>query len=60
MEKNANDTIDASIEKLAGKVGAETDPTRALHFSQSALNLANTKSVLVCTPKPAGSPESKK
>lgn len=60
MEKNVNETIDASIERLAGKVGAETDSTKTLHFSQSALNLAQTKSLLACIPKSAGSPESKK
>jgi hypothetical protein len=60
MEKNVNETIDSSIEKLAGQVGATVDSTKALHFSQSALNLAQTKSLLACTPKSTGSSESKK
>lgn len=60
MEKNVNDTIDASIEKLAGQVGAAVDSTKALHFSQAALNLAQAKSTIACTPKAAGSAESKK
>jgi len=59
MEKNVNETIDASIEKMAGQVGATVDQNKALHFSQSALNLAQTKSILL-TCKLAGSPEPKK
>lgn len=59
MDNDVNKTIDAAIERLADKVKAETDQNKALHFSQSALNLAQTKSVLSCC-KPAGSSEPKK
>jgi hypothetical protein len=59
MENDVNKTIDAAIERLADKVKAETDQGKALHFSQSALNLAQTKSVLAGC-KQAGSAESKK
>ena len=57
MEKNVNETIDASIEKLAGHVGATTDSTKALHFSQSALNLANVKATLSAIPKTSSDPK---
>lgn len=40
MENDINKTIDSSIEKLAGLVGAQQDGQKALHLSQSALNLA--------------------
>lgn len=59
MENDINKTIDSSIEKLAGLVGAQQDGQKALHLSQSALNLAQAKSVLQNC-KLVGSSESKK
>jgi hypothetical protein len=45
-ELGLNDKIDKAIEKLADQAKANPDAQKALHFSQSALNLAQTKAVL--------------
>lgn len=56
---DVNSTIDAAVIKMADKARVEVDANKALHFSQSALNLAQTKSVLLeC--KTGGSSESSK
>jgi ribosome-associated translation inhibitor RaiA len=59
MDNDVNKAIDSAIDKLADQVRAAVDPQKALHFSQSALNLAQTKSVLQGL-KSVGSPESSK
>lgn len=59
MELDSNKTIDAAIDKMADQVRVQVDPQKALHFSQSALNLAQTKSVLQGI-KLGGSSESNK
>lgn len=58
MENDVNGTIDAAVIKLTDKARVETDSSKALHFSQSVLNLANAKSTLTAIPK--GSSEPKK
>jgi hypothetical protein len=45
-ELGLNERIDKAIEKLADQAKAQPDAQKALHFSQSALNLAQTKAVL--------------
>jgi len=57
MENSLNKTIDSAIERLADKVKAETDQNKALHFSQSALNLANAKATLSAIPKESLDPK---
>lgn len=47
METDINKTIDTAIEKMADQTRVQVDPNKALHFSQSALNLAQAKSVLL-------------
>jgi hypothetical protein len=59
MENDVNSTIDAAVIKMADKARVEVDANKALHFSQSALNLANTKATLFGC-KAAGSSESSK
>lgn len=49
MSDEVNKMIDTAIAKMADHVRAQTDAQRALHFSQAALNLAHTKSVLCGT-----------
>lgn len=46
MENDVNKSIDVAIEKMADKTRAENDASKAMHYSQSALNLANAKAVL--------------
>lgn len=58
MENDLNSTIDAAVIKLTDKARVETDSGKALHFSQSVLNLANAKATLVANQK--GSSEPKK
>ena len=43
---DVNSTIDAAVIKMADKARVEVDANKSLHFSQSALNLAQAKSVL--------------
>ena len=58
MELDVNGTIDAAIVKMADKARVDVDASKCLHFSQSALNLAQTKSILSLVPKSV--PESTK
>lgn len=53
MEGDVNEKIDVAIAKLAEQVKAQPDAQKALHFSQSALNLAQTKAVLEGSKSPA-------
>jgi|GEM_PF-6797171 len=53
MEEGLNEKIDVAIAKLADQVKAQPDAQKALHFSQSALNLAQTKAVLEGSKSPA-------
>ena len=46
MDTDLNEKIDSAIARLAEQVKVQVDPNKALHFSQSALNLAQTKLVL--------------
>ena len=46
MEAELNEKLDQAIAKMADQAKAQPDAQKALHFSQSALNLAQTKSVL--------------
>ena len=46
MEAEFNEKLDQAIAKMADQAKAQPDAQKALHFSQSALNLAQTKSVL--------------
>jgi len=55
MECDVNEKIDVAIAKLADQVKAQPDAQKALHFSQSALNLAQTKAVLEGSKSPASS-----
>lgn len=43
MESTLEEKIDAAVSKMAEQVKATTDGQKALHFSQAALNLAQTK-----------------
>ena len=47
MENDCNKTIDDAINKMAEQTKVQVDPNKALHFSQSALNLANAKATLL-------------
>ena len=47
MENDINKTIDDAINKMADQTRVQVDPLKAFHFSQSALNLAQAKSVLL-------------
>ena len=44
---DVNSTIDAAVIKMADQTRVQVDPNKALHFSQSALNLANAKATLL-------------
>ena len=46
MEAELNEKLDQAIAKMADQAKAQPDAQKALHFSQSALNLAQTKSVI--------------
>lgn len=43
MNNDLDEKIDAAVSKMAEQVKATTDGQKALHFSQAALNLAQTK-----------------
>jgi hypothetical protein len=58
--EDVNNTIDAAVIKMADKARVETDANKSLHFSQSALNLAQAKSVLNAIPVRVSSESSKK
>jgi hypothetical protein len=55
MSAELAEKLDMAILKMAEQVKAQPDPQKALHFSQSALNLAHVKNVLclVKSDKPA-------
>jgi hypothetical protein len=55
MNAELAEKLDMAILKMAEQVKAQPDPQKALHFSQSALNLAHAKNVLclVKSDKPA-------
>lgn len=57
---DVNSTIDAAVIKMADKARVEVDSNKSLHFSQSALNLAHTKSVLNSIPSRNSSESLKK
>jgi hypothetical protein len=46
MDNDLNEKIESAIAKAADQVKAQPDGQKALHFSQSALNLAHTRAVL--------------
>lgn len=46
MLSELNEKADAAIAKMFDQVKASQDGQKALHFSQSAQNLAHTKSIL--------------
>lgn len=46
MLSELNEKADAAIAKMFEQVKASQDGQKALHFSQSAQNLAHTKSIL--------------
>ena len=46
MLSELNEKVDAAIAKMFDQVKASQDGQKALHFSQSAQNLAHTKSIL--------------
>lgn len=46
MSEDVNEKLDTAIVKMAEQVKAQPDAQKALHYSQAALNLAHTKSVL--------------
>lgn len=58
MEQELYEKIDLAIGKLAEQVKAQPDAQKALHFSQSALNLAQTRAVLEGTKPPSSAKKS--
>jgi len=49
-----NEAIENAIKHLAGKCNETLDATAALHYSQAALNLAQTAATLANTKKHLG------
>ena len=47
MDNELSEKIDSAVAKMAEQTKAQVDPNKALHFSQSALNLANAKLALL-------------
>lgn len=50
-KKDLNEKLDSTIAKLADNARSQQDAQKALHFSQSALNLAHTKNIINVPPE---------
>jgi hypothetical protein len=59
MSAELAEKLDMAILKMAEQVKAQPDPQKALHFSQSALNLAHVKNVLCLVKPDKPAPEAK-
>ena len=61
MDNELKEKIDSAISRMADQAKAQVDPSKALHFTQSALNLAHTKAALLgCKEEEASTFASKK
>ncbi len=53
MLSELNEKVDAAVTRMYEQVKASQDGQKALHFSQAALNLAHSKSILNGIPSPS-------